>query len=80
MECKNSYHCLAEKNIAFHIHLHTSLYAIYGACSMEPKQSQMDVGREGKFESAQALVLSAQIMALIVVLHFNSGRRCGQLM
>lgn len=36
MECENSYHCPAEKNIAFHIHLHTSLLCnlwclLYGA-------------------------------------------------
>lgn len=65
---------LLKRTLLFIFILHTSLYAIYGACSMEPKQSQIEVGREGKFESAQAPFSSAQIMAPIVVLHFNSGR------
>lgn len=33
----NRYHCLADKNIAFHIHLHTCFYAIYGACYLKHK-------------------------------------------
>lgn len=45
MESENSYHCLTEENIAFHIHLHTAFYAIYGACSLDPKYSELEVGR-----------------------------------
>lgn len=67
MECENSYHCLAGKNIAFHIHLHTPFHAIYAACSAEPKHSPIELERVsggGKLESAEppspALSLSQQ--------------------
>ena len=69
MECENSYRWFAEMKIAFHIHLHTFFYALYGACSLEPKYSGFKEGGKMIVEnlSQQKLSFCDQIIAHLIL-------------